>query len=160
MKKQQSSQRRAAAIRQKALLKLPAVARRIQRNSHRAYRRMRLYFELLVFVESAGPGPYQELGKDFTYGDLVLAQELDRAIDELQDLIDKQQELLGGSGGGGVGGSDGGKADPSEKPCATFLQEYQAALKIKDYVAAAKYLKEYSDCLAQPRSSSPVSQGR
>jgi hypothetical protein len=138
MKKQQPRKQSAAAL-HKTLLKLPKIAKQIQKNANAA--RARLRFLLLVTVKSAGPG-----------GGDAAQQELDRNVDELQALIDSQQQQLANAAGTGGQGS-GGNLD---KPCGTYLQEYQAALQLKQYDTAAKYLDKYTACLSRQSNGSPI----
>jgi hypothetical protein len=129
--------------------KLPLLARNIERTTRSARRFVRRAYEMLVIVESAGPGPYSDAegGTDDAL-DNVLAQELDRAIDELQEILDAQQDMLNTS----LGGDSAGDGPTADKPCQIWLTKYQAALKVGQSVAAAQYWKQYTDCLATPRS--------
>ena len=120
--------------------KLPKIVQAIQRNHSVAYAHLRrLAFVKLVYVSSGGPGGD---GPTDNYGDKVLQDELDAAIDQLQDLVDKQQQQLAS-----VGGSSSGGGEAADKPCQEYLLRYQAALVVNDGDAAQKYLDQYSNCL-------------
>ena len=131
-----------------SLQKLPQLLRSIERNRWTAYAHFRrLAFLQLVYIGSGGSG-----GGDPTdsYGELVLQQELDQAIDFLQSLLDQQEQALGGSASDRPGGGGG-----TEEPCQSDLTYYQAALAAKDFVTAKRYLDAYTECM-QTHSGTPL----
>jgi hypothetical protein len=119
------------------------LVRAIQRNQGIAYARLRkLAFEKLVYVSSAGPGGGAPTD---SYGEQVLQEEIDAAIDDLQELLDKQQQQLGSLGGDGS--TSGHGVEATDKPCQEDLLLYEAALKANNPSDAARYLTAYSNCL-------------
>jgi len=64
---------------------------------------------LLVYTQSAGPGGGEPTDD---YGEKVLQDELDRAIDFLQSLLEAQQAALEGAGGGHSSDPDGDESQP------------------------------------------------
>ena len=142
----------------KVATRLPDLLLRIEQNHRTAQNFIRrLNFLVVYSIGGAGPGLYEAPGGGETPDENVqidleniLAQELDRAIDTLQELIDAQQEAMNGLGGS----TSSGGQDVEDKPCQAFLEQYQAALKIRDKPAAVQAWDQYSACISRQASAS------
>lgn len=121
--------------REHALRALPRIAQQIERNHAAAYHYYRRAFEQLVIIGSPGKPETGDAALDRFNDDIATL------INDLMDMLEAQQSEIEALGGDGKS-----SRSDSDKPCATLLELYQAAITEKDMSAAQRYLAEYSNC--------------